>query len=401
MTHASASSVYEFQADPGHLVDQSTRIDAAAGIIHSVAVITADVEAIGHPNLFTDATTLQQMRDCGSAMGQVQVKWNHGSGADAVCGYLTNFHIVGNKLRADWHLLATHPQREQALELASRMPKCIGLSAAFQGQPEQRRGRKFARCQKMCAVDVVARPAANPDGLLEAGPGLQVDMSRPDMSTPASSPQPRAVQFDGDQPIAEDLLTPAVMAALLDERFKPFEDRLTAIEEFHAGLEEGLTEFDDADDDADLADGDGAEGEEDGDDADGDGAEGEGAELSVREQLEILLAERDAAAAEEAELAALEQNFTELQARLEELSAERDALRVALDSASHTPAALSSPRIVEFSADASAGTEFQQHVAMLLSEGKTAAEAYQLAREEAGGALYTAHLAAQGIVQTA
>ena len=64
-------------------------------------------------------------------MGQVPVKWNHKTGADAVNGYVTNFHIDGQNLRGEWHLLKTHSQFQQALELAERMPRNIGLSAAF------------------------------------------------------------------------------------------------------------------------------------------------------------------------------------------------------------------------------------------------------------------------------
>ena len=91
-------------------------VNAEDGVIEGVSVITGGVQAKGH-NLEVDATTLEQMRDLGIEKGQVPVKWNHKSGADAVNGFLQNFRIKGKKLLADWHLLKTHPQYDQALEL--------------------------------------------------------------------------------------------------------------------------------------------------------------------------------------------------------------------------------------------------------------------------------------------
>ncbi len=145
------------------------KIDKENGIIHGVSLITGGIKARGH-DLEVDHTTLQQLFLCASKMGQVPVKWNHKTGADAVNGYVTNFWIDDDKLRGDWHLLQTHSQYQQALELAERMPKNIGLSAAFV-PPEILTGRDVgkARCEELISVDLVAQPAANPGGLLEDG----------------------------------------------------------------------------------------------------------------------------------------------------------------------------------------------------------------------------------------
>lgn len=156
------------------------KIDKDNGIIHGVSLITGGIKAKGH-DLEVDDTTIQQLFDCAQKMKQVPVKWNHRTGADAVNGYVTNFWIDPNenKLRGDWHLLKSHAQFEQAIELAERMPGNIGLSAAFL-PPEVplRKDAGKARCEELVSVDLVAQPAANPGGLLSdprLDPRLGVD----------------------------------------------------------------------------------------------------------------------------------------------------------------------------------------------------------------------------------
>ena len=98
------------------------RIDEVSAIIRGVSVITSGLIARGH-DLEVDRVTLQQMHACASAKGQVPVKVDHKSGAAAICGYLTNFHREDNKLKADWHLLKTHPQKEQILAGAIQLKR--------------------------------------------------------------------------------------------------------------------------------------------------------------------------------------------------------------------------------------------------------------------------------------
>ena len=143
------------------------KINATNGVIYGVSLITSGIEARGH-GLQVDDTTLKQMLAAAQEKGQVSVKTNHGTGADAVNGYLNNFRIVGKKLLGDWHLLKTHPQNAHILEMAERMPKNVGLSAAFMGEPEKKKDAKFARCSELVSVDLVAQPAANPDGMFAA-----------------------------------------------------------------------------------------------------------------------------------------------------------------------------------------------------------------------------------------
>jgi hypothetical protein len=172
-------------------------IDAVNGIIRGVSVITSGVTARGH-NLQVDMKCLEQMCELGQKMGKVPVKTNHRTGLDAVNGYLTNFAIKDNKLKADWHLLKSHKEFQHLIEMSEVMASSFGLSAAFLGrsvdgknreifdeeispgknvQYVQDNGKKvvlglsdkrFARCSELVSVDAVAMAAANPDGLFES-----------------------------------------------------------------------------------------------------------------------------------------------------------------------------------------------------------------------------------------
>lgn len=188
-----------------HLFDNGlglsgVQVDRSNGIIRGVSVITAGITARGH-HLEVDMTTLRQIKECAEKMGTVPTKWNHKTGADAVNGYLKNFHIEGNQLRADWHLLRSHSQYDQAIELAERMPKNVGLSAAFLGddEPIEKEGKKLmaARCDTLISVDLVATPAANPSGLLQAKLPELVDGSANDETSmdPKNNPNPTAPEI--------------------------------------------------------------------------------------------------------------------------------------------------------------------------------------------------------------
>lgn len=196
-------------------------VNSQDGIIEGVSVITGGVQAKGH-NLEVDDTTLKQMHALGKKKGKVPVKWNHKSGADAVNGFFTNFRIEGRKLKADWHLLKTHSQYEQALELAERMPENVGFSASFMGLSELADGTKvynpdeetkghytlvggervlvpatekiFARCQDLISVDLVASPAANPDGMFSAVVDTRVN-GMAENQKPGTNPDEKIVDF--------------------------------------------------------------------------------------------------------------------------------------------------------------------------------------------------------------
>lgn len=174
----------------------SPRVDATKGIIFGVSLITSGLIAKGH-DLEVDKTTLEQMLSCAEARPgkKLPVKWNHKTGADAVSGYLKNFRIEENKLVGDWHLLKSHERYAHAIELATEMPECLGLSTSFRGEDEVVGLKKFARCTDLVSADLVASPAANPDGFFEEAETPPVDssaggMAKPSTTTGAAEQQP-------------------------------------------------------------------------------------------------------------------------------------------------------------------------------------------------------------------
>ena len=158
----------EFDAVPSTFT--ADKIDTVNAVIRGVSVITSGLIARGH-DLEVDQVTLDQMQACADAKGQVPVKVDHKSGAAAVCGFLTKFRQEDGKLKADWFLLESHPQKAQILEVAQRMPRGVGLSASFVSpeKPERTQsGKAAARCLELISVDYVTLPAANPNGMFAA-----------------------------------------------------------------------------------------------------------------------------------------------------------------------------------------------------------------------------------------
>lgn len=144
-------------------------VDHQSATIHGVSLITSDLEAEGH-SLFVDKTTLTQLHQLASEMGQLPVTQDHDGGIASVNGFIHNFRMDGNRLRGDWCLLQTHEDTPTMLERAERQPGTFGLSVAFKGDPKGvlHNGKQCARAEKLLSADVVKRPAANPEGLFSA-----------------------------------------------------------------------------------------------------------------------------------------------------------------------------------------------------------------------------------------
>ena len=151
------------------LDSSKAKVDHTDGMIRGVSVITGNVTAIGHA-LDIDDTTLNQIELQGNTAGKIPVKINHGSGVDAVCGYLVNFRRKDDQVLADWKLLKNHKMFSQILETAEEQPETVGLSVSFKGPdaPEIVDGRTKARCEILLSTDYVIHPAANPTGLFTA-----------------------------------------------------------------------------------------------------------------------------------------------------------------------------------------------------------------------------------------
>jgi len=151
-------------------------IDKETGIIRGVAMMTVG-PAIGHTyqaddgkvyEVFVDKTTLEQIKACAETYkGGVKVKADHRSGIFAVTGYLREFRIDGDVLRADLYVLSTDENRDKLLEMATTIPDTFGLSVFTVGPYEVKDGIALDRCVEILSCDLVTEPAANPAGLFE------------------------------------------------------------------------------------------------------------------------------------------------------------------------------------------------------------------------------------------
>jgi hypothetical protein len=382
MGRPSMATMYYF-----NITELTGEVDEQNGVVRGVSVITGGVQAKGH-NLEVDLTTLEQMLEQGQAKGQVPVKWNHKSGADAVNGFLTDFRIEGNKLKADWHLLRSHAQYDHALELAVRMPRNVGLSASFLGKNERKGGKDYARCEDLISVDLVATPAANPDGMFSA----VVDSSGKDMSKTVSTHPPA-------EPTLADLMKEfSAFRQEQEQRFEHLEQRFSVLED------PDPDDDDDLDDDPDAGlDGDGGQDPN----ADPDG--GERGFGSMQEVMQYFEQRLDAMAGEqerrefEGALQMLDERVGDLLELNEQLRGENEILALSLKelsaktktTVSFSTAPDGSAQPVLRQTGGRKQTDFEARVEELKAGGKTAAEALTFAVSE-DTERYQRHLEAKG-----
>ncbi|MBP7620642.1 MAG: hypothetical protein KA745_06735 [Gemmatimonadales bacterium] len=349
---------------------EGCKVDRAKGIVFGVSVITGGVKAKGH-DLWTDNTTLLQMKEKGDERGKVLVKENHKNpgggttGVDAMVGFLTDFRVEDGKTKADLHFYSSHPRRDLYLDAAENTPELFGLSAAFipPEKGEVKAGKKMARVEELVSVDLVTTPAANPSGLFSAG----VDSSDGAMSTNnsgAEDPILAAIkqltgQFDAFKQSVEDRLTNIEAASqpelTLGDLAEMTDEQLAEAgytrEQVDALIETAIAEAEAA----------GAEAGEGGDATAGAAAPAtEGAAAPAGSALEALtkqvpalealtkqvqelqakndaLVQRLEAEDAAAHQAAVNQEFAAVEEALETLSAENEALRTAVKSAGSKP----------------------------------------------------------------
>jgi len=376
------------------------KIDEANAIIRGVSVITSGLIARGH-DLEVDNVTLQQMLAKAQEKGQVPVKVDHKSGAAAVCGFLANFRIEGTKLKADWHLLESHPQKAQILEVARRMPRGVGLSASFisPAQPEKTAaGRTAARCDELISVDYVTLPAANPDGLLSAV--IDTSETTPMKLDPETLAAIQAAVAEATAPLANQLT--AMQEAM--QAGQETEGELPSLEEFAQMSDQelaqwGLTPTDvqnaleaAAQAEAEAAD-QGGEGDVAPAAAGADaGAAGFGAVLQKINELSARIDSLTAAPAPDEVL------LSSIEGKVELLARENLRLKHALSAGTATPA---KPTTAPAANPASAnGTKhaFEQRVEELASERKvTRGKATELAEAE-NPALHRSYMEFRGLL---
>ena len=301
------------------------RIDEGAGVVRGVSLITMG-DARGH-GLVVDSKTLDQLKDSleKTPAPGIKAKLNHRSGVEAVFGYINNFQVKGNKLTGDLNMLQHHKDYNQTMEQIATMPGQIGLSVAFQGDKEPGKdGKVYARCKRIVSVDLVADPAANPDGMFET----KVDKELHYMNEPEEA---------NEQASVEELL-------------ESINDRLAGVEGFQGDLQEAIAEQfsnDDVEDgdyeDYDDYDDDDGDYEEEYDDgyADADYEEAEALEpveySSIDDALTYLEAKAEGALQaeqdfqDESVVADLEMKFEELKDANEELQFQNENLLEALE----------------------------------------------------------------------
>jgi hypothetical protein len=153
--------------------------------------------ALGH-SMMVDDVTLLQAEEAGKAGSPVKVFVDHDESIDSLIGFLSNFRIVEDQLRADLDLLGSHPQAAFYSEILNKAPNRVGFSMTFSGQPDEQDGKRFARVAELVSVDLVSRPAANPDGVFRAGSEPQVDTAAVGMGNPAPI---QTVEFDAQAAI--------------------------------------------------------------------------------------------------------------------------------------------------------------------------------------------------------
>jgi hypothetical protein len=153
--------------------------------------------ALGH-SMMVDDVTLLQAEEAGKVGSPVKVFVDHDESIDSLIGFLVNFRIVEDQLRADLDLLGSHPQAAFYSEILNKAPNRVGFSMTFSGQPDEQDGKRFARVSELVSVDLVSRPAANPDGVFRAGSEPQVDTTAVGMT---ENPSVAKVEFDAQAAI--------------------------------------------------------------------------------------------------------------------------------------------------------------------------------------------------------
>lgn len=414
----STSFLYKFET-----ASTDCQVDADQAIITGVSLITGNVTARGH-GLEVDEKTLKQIYLCAKGKGQVPVKTNHGSGVDAVNGYLTNFKIDGNKVRGDWHLLKSYEKTPHHLEVAERMPGSVGLSVAFHGDPELEDGTKcfwgetlppdalgahkpkqyfmrgtgtsytpvpatekiFARCAELVSTDLVATPAANPDGMFAEG--SRVDSASGDMANTATPSSASPAAATAEPTLADVMKAIQGLTQRMDTieagHVEPDGDELSD-EEIEAGLKEGWL--------TDNGDGTYSVNAENADDEDVE----EAPASSKAETVEA--AEHEAAAAlargdAPTYFAALDRakdlRITALEARLEKQDADK---RHAVEQAAVTAFEAKVTKLTEFASQLQ-----QENAAMaeLIKELRASGGSRKLPSASASEKLFSANAAAEG-----
>jgi hypothetical protein len=260
--------------------------DKATGLAKGVSVIQVG-PALGH-DTNVDQTTLGLVVKAAKAHPDgVKVHIQHDSDLKDVVGFLTNFKIDGDHVRADLKLLKMSPWFGYLCELIETNPNAFGLSISCDGPNEAVDGENYLRVNHLWSVDLVSDPAANRNGLFSS----KVFKDRTRMSKEAAEAAKVALDSadgDGDNDLAS---------------------RIGVLEEGFAKLSDAIAKMADSGDDSDNG------ADEDSEGADDDEENAEDAESEDSDDMSALKAELAAAKEKIAELESKSTSASKLAAR--------------------------------------------------------------------------------------
>jgi hypothetical protein len=145
----------------------SSNFDKKTGLAKGVSVISIG-PALGH-GVNIDHKTLETVLAAAKKHPDgVKVHLQHDSDLKDVVGFLSNFAIEANRLRADLKLLRMSPWYGYLAELIDNHSSEFGLSISSNGTEEDKGGSTFYRVTDLFSVDLVSDPAANASGLFSS-----------------------------------------------------------------------------------------------------------------------------------------------------------------------------------------------------------------------------------------
>jgi hypothetical protein len=155
--------------------------DKKTGIAKGVSVISVG-PALGH-GTNVDKKSLESVVAASKASPDgVKVHIQHDSDAKDIVGFLNNFQLDGDNVRADLKLVRMSPWFGYLCELIETNPSSFGLSISFDGTEEMVNEASFIRVKDLFSVDLVSSPAANSSGLFSSkvikGKKLMADESQ-------------------------------------------------------------------------------------------------------------------------------------------------------------------------------------------------------------------------------
>ena len=132
----------------------------------NVSVITCG-PALGH-GVCIDQATLDLVASLGNEASPVKVFPDHDESVTDLIGAMTEFRVDGDQVKADLELIAEHPLSNYYAKILDVFPESIGFSISWAGATEQIDGVEYCRPTSVLSVDLVSRPAANPQGVYSA-----------------------------------------------------------------------------------------------------------------------------------------------------------------------------------------------------------------------------------------